>query len=493
MLLLLLTLLQQGSLSRVVVVAAALLFIAGVWLVIYFYRRYQRIEKEAEDDWDAQRSLFVNTSASKKQESASDESTIAIAPAPEVASPQDGGTRELASLSHSQPPAATIERAIVEVPAPTTEPIESAKPEPAPPVELPTEERLTQVLASPSLVEPTKKEEPEPEPAAFDEDVWAGLEVEDQTSARDRGGETIPLQAMTERPTSARVDERSHLEPFEPPRIEPLTPRDQEAATRDLHAVPSSQATARESREKPARDTIIFGTKPSERETLPLTADPVVAASGRMVEPSHAGTRSYSAPAGSILGLPAETSHRPLILGEPARPENETGIGALTNYGKDLSPKSGRGGTITLVIVLALLAGAGLAYQFVPSVHDRVSALVGRVRGVDSQVSTKQKAQIIPSYRPEVNKNMVTARGAIDNISDEPLENLEIEISLQRGADAPPDIRRIAVTPNVLAPAARGAFEFEYDGKRDTGFVGYKITRLFSNGSEIKFRTPSQK
>lgn len=492
MLLLLLTLLQQGNLSRVVVVAAALLFIAGVWLVVYFYRRYQRIEKEAEDDWDAQRSLFVNTSASKKQESVSDESTIAIAPAPEVASPQDGGTRELASLSHSLPRAATNEPAVVEAPAPTTEQIEAAKPEPASPVELPTEERLTQVLASPSLVEPAK-EEPEPEPAAFDEDVWAGLEVEDQTSARDRGSETIPLQAMTERLPSARVDERSHREPFEAPRIEPLTPRDQEAATRDLHAVPSSQSTASESKEKPARDTIIFGTKPSERDTLPLPAEPVVAASGRVVEPSHAGARSYRAPAGSILGLPAETSHRPLILGEPARPDNETGIGALTNYGKDLSPKSGRGGTITLLIVLALLAGAGLAYQFVPSVHDRVSALVGRVRGVDSQVSTKQKAQIIPSYRPEVNKNMVTARGAIDNISDEPLENLEIEISLQRGADAPPDIRRIAVTPNVLAPAARGAFEFEYDGKRDTGFVGYKITRLFSNGSEIKFRTPSQK
>jgi hypothetical protein len=105
----------------------------------------------------------------------------------------------------------------------------------------------------------------------------------------------------------------------------------------------------------------------------------------------------------------------------------------------------------------------------------------------------KTRAQIIPSSRPEVNKNMVTAKGAVDNISDGPLENLTIEVTLQRGGDAPPETRAIAVTPSPLPPGARGFFEFEYDGKRDTGFAGYTITRLLSNGAPVRFRQPGQK
>lgn len=493
MLLLLLNLLQQGRLSKVVIIGAVLLFIAGVSLLVYFYRRYQRIEKEPEEEWDHSRSLFVNAPPSPKIEDAG-KATVAAA---EVESTQTA-TREFASPSHSQPPAAsTIEPSPVEATAQPSEHVEAAKPEPASPVALSSEEQMTQVLASPAPIELEEKKGPEHEHAAFDDDVWADLQVEEHSPAQ--GGETSPTQAMTEQLSSARVDERSHREPFESPRIErmihrepyespsiePLTPRDQDAATRDLRTAPPPKG--------PARDTIIFGTKPSERDTLPLAAEPVVAGSGRIADPSIVSTRAYRTSAGSVLGLPAEASQGPLILGAPVRPANETGIGSLTDYGKDLSPKSGRGGTITLLVVLALLAGAALVYVFVPSVHSRVNAAVARVRGVDSPVSTKPKAQIFPSYRPEVNKNMVTARGAIDNISDEPLETLEVEISLQRGADAPPDIRRIPVTPNPLAPGARGAFEFEYDGKRDTGFVGYKITRLFSNGTEIKFRTPNPK
>jgi hypothetical protein len=197
-----------------------------------------------------------------------------------------------------------------------------------------------------------------------------------------------------------------------------------------------------------------------------------------------------------VLGLPAEASRQPLILGYPVRPADETGIGSLSNYGKDVGPKAGRAGTIALLVVV-LLVGGGLAlYLGVPSIHARVNALVARVRGTDTQAaleaSMKYRALVIPSYRPEVNKNMVTARGAVDNISDEPLENLSIEVTLQREADAPPEIRNVPVIPNPLPPNQRGTFEFEYDGKRGTGFLGYKITRLFSNGTEVKFRSPQK-
>ena len=517
--LLLMILLQpQGRISRVVIIGAVLVFIAGVSLLVYFYRRYKRIEKEPEEDWDhSRRSLFVSAAPpSQKIEEAGDKAVVPAAPAPDMAPVQSSGTRELASELHSQSStsAATEPPRRVETPAPPSEPIEAIQSAPPPPVEPLREERLTQVLASPSPIAPISKAESEHEHAAFDEEVWAGLEVEDRSPTGGQVGETAPLPSAAEAAQMARVDERSHREPFEPPRIErvlhrepyeppsiePLTPREQAAATRELRSSPPPRARASrdEAKERPARDTIIFGSKPAERTARTLTAEPppaepMVAASGRIAEPSLAGARSYKAPAGSVLGLPAEASQGPLILGEPVRPESEAGIGALTNYGKDLSPKAGRGGTIALLIVVALLGGALLVYLFVPSVHSRVGAFVGRVRGTDTQASTKPKAQIIPSYRPEVNKNTVTAKGAIDNIADEPLENVEVEVALERGGDAPPDIRRIAVSPNPLPPNQRGTFQFEYDGKRDTGFVGYKITRLFSNGSEIKFRTPNQK
>lgn len=507
---LLLSLLQQGRLSRVVIVGAALLFIAGVSLLVYFYRRYKRIETEPEEDWDlSRRSLFVNVAPpSQKTAEASDEAVVPAGPAPEIIPVPSGATRELVSEldSQSSAPAATEPPQHVEAPAPPSPPIEVIQPAPPPPVEPLREERLTQVLASPSPIEPISepisKTEPEHEHAAFDEEVWAGLEVEEQAPTRGQGGETIPLHAVTGPLREARVEERSHREPFEPPRIErvlhrepyetpriePLTPREQAAATRELRSSAAPPTPA--AKKTPARDTMIFGALPSDRGERP--AEPMVAASGRIAEPSLAAARSYKAPAGSILGLPAEASHAPLILGEPVRSQSEAGIGSLTNYGKDLSPKAGRGGTIALLVVVALLGGALLLYLFVPSVHSRVGAFVGSIRGTNTQASTKPKAQIFPSFRQEVNKNMVTAKGAIDNISEEPLENLEVEVSLQRGADAPPDIRRIAVTPNPLPPNTRGNFEFEYDGKRDTGFVSGKITRLFSNGSEIKFRAPNQ-
>lgn len=512
--LLLLSLLQQGRLSKVVIVGAALLFIAGVSLLVYFYRRYRRIEKEPEEDWDlSRRSLFVNVAPpSRSADDAIDSPAVHPAPISELTPVVSGGTSELASepQAQSSKPAAPDAPQPSEAPAPPSAHIEIIAP--AHPVEPVREERMTQVLASPSPLEPRESKEPkepkaqEPPPAktesdhehtAFDDEVWAGLEAEETPPTR--GGETMPLHAVTERIPGARVDERSHREPFEAPRIErvlhrepfepptikPLTPREQAAVTRELPSStpPRTPPTREEAKETPARNTMIFGARPAEPDERPSTAEPAIAASGRIAEPSVAGARSYKAPAGSILGLPAEASQGPLILGDPVRTESDTGIGALTNYGKDLSPKAGWGGTIALIVVVALLGGAVLLYLFVPSVHSRVSSYIGRARGTDSQASTKPKAQIFPSFRQEGAK----AKGAIDNISDEPLENLEVEISVQH--DASPEIRRGAVAPNPLPPNTRGTFEFDYDAKKDTNG---KILRLLSNGNEIKFRAPNQ-
>lgn len=514
--LLLLSLLQQGRISKVVIVGAALLFIGGVSLLVYFYRRYRRIEKEPEEDWNlSRRSLFVNVAPPARSASDAIESAaVPTAPIPEITPVVPGGTSVLASEppSQSSKPAAPDAPQPSEAAAPPGAPIEVI--ETAPPVEPVREDRMTQVLASPSTQEskeskeskepkapeqPLAKTESEHEHTAFDDEVWAGLEADEPTLTRAQGGETMPLHAVTERLPGARVDERAHREPFEAPRIErvlhrepfepptikPLTPREQAAVTRELRSStpPRTQPTTEEAKETPARNTMIFGASPAKPDARPSTADPVIAASGRIAEPSVAGARSYKAPAGSILGLPAEASQGPLILGDPVRTDRDTGIGALTNYGKDLSPKAGWGGTIALIVVIAVLGGAVLLYLFVPSVHSRVSSYIGRTRGTDSQASMKAKAQIFPSFRQEGAK----AKGAIDNISDEPLENLEVEISVQH--DASPEVRRGAVAPNPLPPNTRGTFEFDYDAKKDTNG---KILRLLSNGNEIKFRAPNQ-
>lgn len=515
---------QQPRISRVVIVGAVLVFVAGVSLLVYFYRRYKKIEKEPEEDWDlSRRSLFVNVPppAQKAEEVSTPVTTEVSAPVPEVPAAPTGGTREFASgieLAESAPSATEL-------------PLETAAfQEAAPPgrevvleVEPSVASRPTEILASLSPQEPVTAEAIEP--GAFDEEVWAGLELDEQPPmAQEETAITATLQS-TEPPPVARVEQRSHREPFEPPRIkriehrepyetpriEPLTPREQAAATRELRSARPPQVeqpSGDRGQTRQAGATGLFGSLPRSSSTATPAEPPRAAGEtrelaaaepspARIPEPSIAGTYAHKAAAGSVLGLPTEPSYGPLILGDVVRNSSDVGIEALSNYGKDVGPKGGRGGTIALLMVVGLLGGAVLLYLFVPSVHSRVGSFVGQVRGTDAQAAReaamKPKVQIIPSFRPEVNKNLVTARGAVDNISDEPLENLSIEVSLQPGGDLPPEIRTVSVVPNPLPPSQRGTFEFEYDGKRDTGFSGYKITRVFSNGTEVRFRMPGQK
>lgn len=510
---------QQGRLSKVVIVGAVLALLAGVSLLVYFYRRFKRVEKESEEDWDLSRhSLFVNVAppARSSEEAASPAPSEVGAPAPTTPPADAGGTREFASDIGLPRPA----------PATTAEPEPRVKVPPAaqePVLPGAGEDRPTEILASPSPKEITTSPKTESEAAAFDDEVWAGLEVGEQPPlSREQLPERGPLQPTPDPLPVARVDQPSTREPFEPPRIErilqrepyespriePLSPRAQ-AETTELRSVRPYQ---QESNKRPERETVLFGstpggpssdarsTEPAGQRTHQLAVEPARVTSLGMQEPSIASGRSAKSarvPAGSVLGLPAEASRQPLILGDPVRPADETGIGALSNYGRDVGPKGGRAGTVALLVVVLLLGGALALYLGVPTIHARVNALVAHMRGIDTlealEAARKPRALITPSYRPEVNKNIVTARGAVDNISEQSLENLSIEIALQRGTDVPPEIRTVSVTPNPLPPNQRGTFEFEYDGKRGTGFLGYKITKLYSNGVEVNFRTPNQK
>jgi hypothetical protein len=402
----------------------------------------------------------------------------------------------------------------------------------------------TQVLTSQTtapIVEPATIPEPAIIPLAVQEEEIFSPQEEALFSQREATlakhtpastpPPTIALSSQTEESSTARVDTpvsqqrfeqsaRPRREPFEPPTIEPLTPRP--IATQELSSQASPSAVD-ESRDKrattlnpqPGRKTTVMpspveifseppGASPVDSGTLPLSSAQTSFKNRPQTKPQAApvweaqgaGTRAIERkPAGSVLGLPAEASNAPLIIGQPAHGRDEEGVAALTNYGKDLdATETGRGGAITLFIAILLIAGGALLYFYVPAVRSRADALVARIRGQQPApvVVEKPKAQIYPSLSPEVNKNLVKARGAVTNISEEPLEELSVEVSLDRGEGTAVEVRTIAVKPNVLAPRQQGLYEFEYEGGKATGFSRYRVTKLLSKNGEVKFKTPNQ-
>ena len=185
-----------------------------------------------------------------------------------------------------------------------------------------------------------------------------------------------------------------------------------------------------------------------------------------------------------------EMNHAPLVLGTPVKSREEMGIGSLTGYGK-VDREGGRGGLVALLVALLIFGGAALAYFLVPSVHERVNAWIARTRGLDpnEQISTQPKAMIFPSRVPETDKNTVHAKGAVQNISNETLENPTLEVQLNKSGGEIETLN-IPVTPAQLAPNDQGAYAFDYDGK---GITSYTIKRLLINGKEARFTAPGQK
>jgi hypothetical protein len=579
---------QSPRLSPFVIAVAVLAFIIGISLLVYFFRRIKTSEKEAEEDWSlSRRSLFVSpepdeqTTEEVQRAERNQPEAINQAATRELTSIRTGEIHEIISGQRASEPQAgqevesgnspTLEIRSAEAPTVRDTPPPQRQSEPQPL----REERSTEVLASLQPEYFDREAEAIDEAAPFDDEVWAGLEVNEQQSAppgeTERGTQLLGSnelwpgvqQPSTEQsseqqaqppienaqpPYDARMDHRttrapfepprierfSQREPFEPPIIEPLTPREQStfiekqkdsSPSQDLYA-----STARDKKDSTG-DPIIYGAN-IERQPLqnerrageqlygeqrrdaqalyeedPRRVEPAAppslppAPADRSVEPSVAARQVESARGsrtsrGAILGLPAEGSHGPLILGEPVRSKEERGIGALSNYGKPLEKDGGRGGTIALLAVILIIGGGLLAYFLSPSISSGINAWVKRLRGADVEEARRAamtpKAVIYPRFNTEIDKTQVKIKGAVDNIWNEPLENLTVEVSLQRGGDAPPEVINVAVSPSPLSPNQRGTFDFQYEGKRDTGFTGYKITKLFTNGNEIKFTSPQK-
>ena len=525
---------EPPRLSKAVIVGAVLVLIVGVSLLVYFFRRYQTTEREAQDEWDRpEQSLFGAALPAVHLEEghppSKAEAGVAKAESGLRTSVADEGrlatASDISSL-HVEPPEPEV--GVIAEPATQVLRSESIPSIPSQQQSIPPAKRTTGELASPASERP--KQEPDiasaeagAEATPFDDDVWKGLEMAEgappgtqllgaespaasieqaaETSAPSGMVEPSGPGAQTELLGVARVDERPPREPFEAPRITPIVHREAwvpphiellKPRVRPPIAQPElpearTQMLASSSALSPEQAAPVEAI--ADADTLPAQIDtPVVA-------PAAASTvASRRAPAGSVLGLPAERSQAPLVLGAPVKPRDEIGIGALSNYGKDVDGGGGHGGTIALATVILLLGGGIATYLFVPSVNSRVNAMVGRARGIDPnppQAIEQPKARVFPA-RNEANKNMVKARGAVDNISEETLGGLSVEVSLERGNGAPPELRKVAVTPAQIGPKQRGVFEFEYDGNRATGFTGYRIVRLLSGEGEIRFTTPGR-
>jgi hypothetical protein len=493
---------QPQKTPLVVWIVLILLFLGGISMIVYFFRRLKKVEKEPEEDWSLSRNtLFVtappvvkeaavetqSAAEEKPRDSAERVERIEAAEETPAESPYEmppfvpqTETRELASEDFTGPSLTAPEEVTPLIPA-ESRPAEALEQPPSPVLPAPPAHYVqeTQALGSApdEAVEPPRQREA----AIFDDEVWAELEPSDSAASalRDRrdeiaGGTAGEVRAPVESEPSyraesvepgafARVDRAAPRAPFEPPRIEPLSPR---------------------------------GNEPAPRISKPASA-PAPFDAPREIEasvPPAASARRERKAAGSVLGIPAEAGVGPLILGTPRKESQELGIGGLTNYGKDTNEGGGHGGTIALVLAILLVAGALLSYFKIPSVHSRVDEVVARVRKRNpaqqaAPAASEPKARIFPARTPEVVKNMVKARGAVDNISQQELSNLYVEVSLERYDGGPPDTRNLQVTPATLAPAQRGIYELPYDGKQ---YRGYGITKLTSNGEEVRFIAPKQ-
>ena len=486
---------QPTRIPKLVWVGAIVIFLGGISMLIYFLTRLKKGEKEQEeDDWrTSRRSLFVEPVepaelpptapkvvaenptevVSQSQPDAAPPSSIAEQD--DIVVPVSTEPSEASVPPWSAPPPTAVHEPppiAVHEPPPTAvhePPVDQLELNPAKP-----DERGTQLLGS----------EPAPladEGVVLSDDVWAELDRNEPAAP----SEPLPV---------ARVEHRAARETFEPPAIRPVRPRAPFEAPQIDRIVPRNATPSVD--EVSRRVPSLPPEQPRPEPDLPTRRLPTPGAAS---EPSVGAVRVGAGPkpAGSVLGLPAESSRGPLILGEPQQ-RADVGIGALSNYGKEIGGEGGRGGMVALALTILIVGGGTLSYLLLPSVHARVDSVVSRLRGEPppeppAPPPPQPKAQIVAGVSEAV-KNMVKAKGKIYNVSTETLENLSVEVGLYRTVEGQPETRIISVTPNRLEPAQQGRFEFEYDGSKATGYPsGYKPLRLLSKDEEVSFTRPGQR
>jgi hypothetical protein len=356
------------------------------------------------------------------------------------------------------------------------------------------------------------------EAAILDDKVWADLEAESQEKAKqtraltsepaaespaeiappaaekpaelseairpahdeDAGEARVGRVSGRERFVAPRIDPLGRREQFEPPRIEPLTPREQSdfverrSQTIPLHS--KSFDAPPVSKDRPAAHAA---------QSLDIAAQPA--------REAKIGQKKV---AGSILGIASDAPAGPLVLGEPVRPAEEAGISGLSRYGKAPDEKAGRAGTIALLLIVLLVAGAIGAYYAIPAFKGWVDRQMAYYSGAQAEAERRAalepKVKVLPNRIETIkgtNRNI--ASGSVENISGDVLEAVAIELSLEREAGAPAELINVPVTPATLAAGEVGTYSLEFE--RDPKYpAAVRVIRVLSNGDEVIFRYPGQ-
>jgi hypothetical protein len=474
-LIMLILLLQGQRLSLFVIVGLVLAFVVGLSLLVYFFYRFRQSDKEADEDWSLlNRGLFgpgpAQSTSPELSGGITDETKAGRGVAPPRPEPIGSQLVEhqpdVVPKTEQQPPA----------PSPSLEQ--------QPRQQYGSDASVTQMLASaPGPLDSANNESvgrPQ-EDTPFDAEVWHDIDQEARAAVPASRGESQSAELWTaESPPdqTARVEQRTIREPFEAPRLERINRREPYEAPSMEPLEPGDEGEATRALTSPPPNPVYV----TERT---IDQNPDSLATSRARPPATVAASLRNAPMGSLLGIAAERTDKPLVLGKPVRGASEIGIGSLSQYGKETGPESGWGGTIALVATIIVVAGLVLAYLQIPAVNARVNAWVARVRG-DQLQATSPKAQIFPA-RSEADKNIVKASGSVTNISNEPLSDVSIEVILQGATSS---TRNITVEPAQIQPQNQARYQFEYDGKEYA--AGYKINKLIAGGREIPFARPPQ-
>lgn len=494
----------MGWLTWAIITVVAIL---AFFLIVFLVKRIKNAEKETEDEWSlTQRSIFTNAAPPPAEygehaptrtaelENSMPEPSQFPGPIPRPA----GDTRSLASSEEARETARTeLLRSIPaaepeppeEEPAPEPPPTfgQRYQPPPRPDQEQQPGERGTELLTSRGPERVENRAKPPRATTPFNEEAWAGLESEERPAAEPpppvEPAAPVETTAPVEPAGEARVDSRSR-EMFEPPVIEPMKRRESfEPPVIEPLESPEEPPAARRKAVEP-RPVIVDREVRQPIMPQPVTPHEVVAAG-----PPARGSEHRS---GSVLNLPSDYSNAPMVYGEVS-PERQTqAIGSLSNYGRPVDDKKGRGWKWLLVLAGVAVA-AVLMYFFIRPVNERVDRWFDAVRGRNLAASKpppapEYKAQVLLARPQTGNNNAVAkARGRVISISDEPLENLSVELELIRKDGAPPDIRTVPVDPPTIAPKQFGNFEVDLDSRVHSG---YKPSKLFSKDGEVPFSAP---
>jgi hypothetical protein len=522
---LLLILLQQG-LSIGVILAAVFVLLLAIGLVVYFSKRVKKTEKEADENWShSMHSIFVDA-----QPRAQARPTVAEAESVEP----DWPARETHGLSAE---------AFAEEADPAREFAQEFEPRAEPEILDTPEQERKQVRETLPLDQITGPEIAESEPqiearepipysetrplikepviieaVVLDDKVWADLEADRQEKAKetralvsepvaespaeiappiaqklaelseaarpardeDAGEARVAHVSGRERFVAPRIDPLGQRERFEPPRIEPLTPREQ------------SDFVERRSQTIPLHSQSFTAPPASKDQPAAHAAQSIDIAA----QPAREAKIGHKRVAGSILGIASDAPAGPLVLGEPVRPAEEAGISGLSRYGKAPDEKAGRAGTIALLLIVLLVAGAIGAYYAIPAFKGWVDRQMAYYSGAQAEAERRAalepKAKVLPSRIETIkgtNRNI--ASGSVENISGNPLEAVAIELSLEREAGAPAELINVPVTPATLAAGEVGTYSLEFE--RDPKYpAAVRVIRVLSNGDEVIFRYPGQ-